>query len=302
MEANAKHNVSRSANGKMEVSFEKITPTKAKEYLDDFNHLNRSVTQSKVDQYVDLMLKGKFYCTTDAIAFSDSTNPLTKRSRLINGQHRLLGVIGSNTTQEFLVMRGVPDSTFEIIDTGKNRTSGDVLSTWRVPNPKQIAGIVGFILRFMNGSISNATNATSKGTQTISHGEVRDFALRNQKDLLNSREYGYDKYNKLVNPSHLSALHFIFKVVNRERADIFVNQLNTGENLNRESPVFILRHMLQENKEAQFKRTVVEISALIIKAWNAFYNGVKVERLKYARTEEFPEIAGLKEKKKKLAS
>lgn len=301
MEAKSdKSNAARSANGKMTVRFEKIGPKRAQEILDTFNHLNRKISWSKVSYYADLMARGKYKCSPDAIAISDE-NPFLKKPRLINCQHRLLGVVQSGTIQEFIIVEGMADDTFEIIDTGKNRTAGDVLSTFNITNPSQIAAMAKFILRFLDGNIGDAIHRSSAGKQTISNSMVTEFVLKHHVSLVNSREFGYSKLNKLVTKPSLASLHFIFKTIHKGKADGFITQLIEGAELKKTSPVFLLRQMLDDNKSRIINNlSDYDIQALIIKAWNADFDGVVVEKLKFSRTSDnFPEIRGLKERSTK---
>lgn len=104
----------------MTIEIRKIGPDEAKEILKSNTH-NRPVTQSRVKQHAQQMLKGNWTIGSDMIVISEDRV-------LLNGQHRLLGVIESGCTVEFVVRDDAEGNEFEVMDIGNPRSSGDILS------------------------------------------------------------------------------------------------------------------------------------------------------------------------------
>ncbi len=102
----------------------KITPEKATELLKNNDH-NRKVTKSRVAEYAKEMLSGMWMYNGESIIISES-------GRLLDGQHRLMAVIDSDTTIEAELIEGVPDQSGDVdifltINT-KNRSNVDALT------------------------------------------------------------------------------------------------------------------------------------------------------------------------------
>src|SRR6187200_3300928 len=84
------------------TAFERVTPKQAKAWLAESDgHNVRGITHNAVTTYANDMRAGEWQPIPVAICFD-------KDGMLVNGQHRLAGIVESDTTQMFLVARGVP--------------------------------------------------------------------------------------------------------------------------------------------------------------------------------------------------
>lgn len=81
---------------------------------------NRKLRKTRVSQYADAMKRGLWDIQNDAITIS-------KSGKLLNGQHRLSAIIEADTACQCLVLRGVDESTYTVIDAGLSRTINDAL-------------------------------------------------------------------------------------------------------------------------------------------------------------------------------
>lgn len=103
------------------TNYESITPEIAREYL-LHNSKNRIVKPRSVEAYARDMQRGDFRTTHQGIAFDTDGN-------LIDGQHRLLAIIMSNTPVTLLVTRGIPvDDGVMATDRGISRSIRDVMA------------------------------------------------------------------------------------------------------------------------------------------------------------------------------
>lgn len=109
------------------ANFEAITPELAKQYLMK-NSRNRPIKPSTVREYARDMLNGKFLTTHQGIAFDEN-------GVLSDGQHRLLALVASGKTLNFLVSRGLPPETTAVIDRGTTRSVRDVFLINRKGDP-----------------------------------------------------------------------------------------------------------------------------------------------------------------------
>lgn len=105
---------------KITINFESITPDMAREFLEKNSQKQRKVNARSVKSYADQMRKGLWYGDNgESIKFS--------HSGLIDGQHRLLGVIEYGKPVVMMVMRGLPDEHILAMDMGKKRNLSDIL-------------------------------------------------------------------------------------------------------------------------------------------------------------------------------
>lgn len=95
-----------------------ITPEVAGEML-THNRSNRNVREKTVRHYARDMRNDDWHLG-DTIKFDWN-------GRLIDGQHRLIAVAESGTTQRFFVVRNLPPEVQVVIDSGAKRTGADAL-------------------------------------------------------------------------------------------------------------------------------------------------------------------------------
>lgn len=103
------------STGKWEI----INPSKAKEYLAN-RATNRKVVEGDVHKYAQDMSANKWERNPQPIMFDTD-------GKLIDGQHRMLAVVESNTEQLFYVMRNVDTSVMLSVDSGRSRNDADAL-------------------------------------------------------------------------------------------------------------------------------------------------------------------------------
>ena len=108
----------------VKISIETIDKRKALEYLDKNFKFNRTITRRSIENYANQMRNGDWVLSWDAIAFNT-------KGELINGQHRLSGLIEANTSCEFFVIRDLPHKTAQYSDNGRKRTQSERMESER---------------------------------------------------------------------------------------------------------------------------------------------------------------------------
>ena len=105
------------------VAFERVNPKQARAWLAEAEgHNVRGITANAVATYANDMRDGNWQTIPVAICFD-------KDGLLVNGQHRLQGVVESDTTQMFLVARGVGPEVIAAMDQGLKRSVTAVANT-----------------------------------------------------------------------------------------------------------------------------------------------------------------------------
>jgi hypothetical protein len=123
----------------------KITPAIAAQMLDQ-NHLNtRPRNKRRVFNMAQVMKKGGWRLTHQGIALDDDGN-------VLDGQHRLNAVVESGVTVEMNVTTGVDPSVFAVLDVGRPRTVGDVLSIAGYANSSLLGSVIRMVHTYQNVS------------------------------------------------------------------------------------------------------------------------------------------------------
>ncbi len=136
----------------MKFKIQTITPIQAHEWLEECNRRiekgsfnQRPPSKAAVSKMVSDIRRGNFILTHQPIAFDTKGN-------LIDGRQRLSAIVKSKTDVELVVATDVPYNhkklrTIDIIDSGRNRTFGQVLKSFNNINSGHlIAGILRIIV------------------------------------------------------------------------------------------------------------------------------------------------------------
>lgn len=264
------------------AQFETITPEMATALLDK-NYHNRHLNKRNLDKVIMEINRGNFKITGESVKLSES-------DILLDGQHRLWGIVKTGKPQTILVIRNLDEDVFKYLDTGKTRNAADVLAIEGIANPGRMSSIARFIINFSRGhyfAVANS-NIVDKAYM-ITNADTSKFVNDNLEALVESSKYGFNKYNKLLTGSTLSALHFLFSKISEDSADDFCHKLGEGTNLDSTSPIFVLREKLRTDLRSTRKMRSLEKLALICKAWNLYRTGKIVTVLKWDSIKEpFP--------------
>jgi hypothetical protein len=257
-----------------------ITPDMARSIVETRNHSNRPISRNSVVAFAKEMKNGNWKLLTDAIAFDVNGN-------LINGQHRLLAVIMSETTQRFHIFENQPVANFTVYDTGKNRTAGDILSISGISNSasecKSLSSMIKFILNYeglptsanKEKRIIAVTSQANAKITGITNEIVLNYAQQNLARLQSSRTFAtaLDLPGKLKVPE-VAGLYYLMSKINLSKTNSFFNSLSSGANLSADSPILHL------NKALRYSDTLEHSSykssyklALVVKAWKMYCDG-----------------------------
>jgi hypothetical protein len=123
----------------MKTEIIKITPQMAKKWIENANHYNprKIINWNKVRTYSQAMKDGLWTLTHQGIAFD-------KRGNVVDGQHRLHGIIEANIPVWMMVTTGVDISAVPDMDQGLKRDTATLLNIDR-----RHAGVVAFLSRLV---------------------------------------------------------------------------------------------------------------------------------------------------------
>lgn len=179
----------------------------------------------------------------------------------------------------------MPESAFDTLDLGRRRGFCEILRANGERNVTSVAAATRVLWMLENAP---------DGRKVPSPTELLDYfdrvsAIR--KSAGNFRA----KFKGMMHGSASAALHFIFSREDAGKADEFFARLRDGANLDKSSPILMLRNRLIESDLSA--ATVVserEKMALTIKAWRAFIDGKPLRSLRWVergpQAEPFPDL------------
>jgi len=249
-----------------------LTSKEAKEMLAT-NTKNRKVSRVRVKEYAQAMRRGEWQLNGQPILISAS-------NVLLDGQHRLLALasIREDIKVPFVIGKNVSENAFETIDTGKKRSSADLLSICGVDakhcNTLAAAG------RILQTYLSNLEKINMTDVNLL---KLQNRYLQNKDyySLIHDEKYKELFYEGItlvldhkeslpLSPSESLFIYVLLNTLNPEKAKDFCNQLFISRSEVVNSPV---HHLLNRIKKGASSRTLLrrqERIACTLTAWNYY--------------------------------
>ena len=265
----------------MEINIETITPEVAQQILSTNTH-NRELNKRHVMFLCDQMQSGLWQMAADPIRISDT-------GVLLDGQHRLSAIVASKVTYDMLVVRGLPDTTFHVMDTGRIRSAGDVLQIGGHPNSRLIASIIRMVINYHRGNFSNTlANMGRVSGYTVTNGEIMAFAAETDMQPFVHQAKAWYRAWPMFTGSEYGFFYFILSNVDTSATIEFFDALTLGADLPADSPLFQLRKKMDQYKFGAKKvsSTPTERLGLVLKAWNLYRKGKTVSYLTFNKDKE----------------
>lgn len=242
------------------VAIETITPELAQQYL-ALNKENRSLSQAAVRQYGRDLAQGRWMFSNDAICFATD-------GRLINGQHRLEGVVSSGIPMQSIVVRGLPPETQHRMDGGRRRTAADALHLTGYPYTSLLAATAKQAILYTSGRMFRDAHE-----QRVSTAEIQDFITENP-GLLAAVELASLHQKRIdARPSVVGMSFWLFSQVDSEAASTFIESLAARVDLSAGSPILALDNRLRRLRDARVRTSQREQLFLFLKAWSYWRKG-----------------------------
>lgn len=263
----------------MNTEVREITPDIAKQMLKR-NANNRKCSEAHVSFLSKEMINDNWLFDGQPIRFSEG-------GTLLDGQHRLSAVVKSGKAQKFLILTGIHSDAFKVMDTGKYRSAADAFKVNGVEYYSVVSGAARFILNHKKGR-----NGES-GSNRISNSDLLEWYEDNKLIIEMAKESDKlsSSFSRILPPSYITALLFLFSEKSVTDAELFMSKLCRGLDLSINSPIYLIRKKLTEDKLNKAKLPMSHKTALIIKAWNFYRKGEEVRFLKWdSEKEKFPVI------------
>lgn len=269
-----------------------MTPALAVELMGR-NERNRPRSSATVDKYGRDLLSG---------AWNDNAQPVRVAwtGRLLDGQHRLQAIINTGVTIPMIVIYGLEEDSFEVMDRGGAKRFKDALTNRGVANAGAVAAACRLYMLWTRYDLGKRPHPM------LSVPEL-DRTLADHPGLATTTLALHHLRRRMI-PAAAMAVEYRLRELSPEKAASFFDALITGENLSKGDPRLVLRDVLGEMYvrtdgggggagRGQPRRTWSpdpgEQIALCVMAWNAFVAGKKLTaaKLKWDREAPFPELA-----------
>jgi hypothetical protein len=263
----------------MKVSVETIGPKKADEYLKKVSPAHQRKFRKRLGmQYAEEMKNGEFDETGESIIFDI-------KDRLVQGQHRMFAVKESGKEYEFAVVRGVNETAVTKMDTGLKRTASDVLHMEGSSHSTSISSQIRKYIILKKGKVGAFQKTRGITNDTI----LKEYRKRKKwwEDVNTNVKEWKREIDKALSPSDIGGLYAYLGDKSSNEASTFFVRLCLGTELKNTSPIWVLRQTLLRKRETELKSLVK--TAYVVKAWNAFRQGDKIEKLSFdPKKEGFP--------------
>jgi len=256
-----------------------VTPELAHEWL-GFNTHNRPVRFRAVAAYAADMTEGNWRWNGDTVKFAED-------GTLLDGQHRLAAVIEAGQAIDMLVVRGLENESQETMDGGAKRKFSDVLQLRGEANYITLAAIARRVATWESGDRRSSKSYTPTNPQLLQVLEkypwLREVAA--SANLVASR--------CALPASIIGLCWWVFSQIDAEDAEHFFGRLADDQHQAKGNPVYELRRAAANSKSVRGQRSETYLTAITIKAWNAYRDGAEVGLLRFkpggAKPETFPE-------------
>lgn len=242
----------------------------------------RTTKEHVVKMYADEMSNGRWMVNGDSIRFD-------KNGVLIDGQHRLKGVIKSGIAQEFVVVEDLDPECVKTIDIAHKRSIEDYLKNQEEGYTKGATAIVKIV---MNLRKSNKQIGQSAGNGSPSLMMVVDEYVRDRDNYAKATAYGkgVSKDSKgALKPSHVGAIfYYLVHELGIDEdyvKDFFFSIVNTTRN---DKTIYGKTFEKLENKDGKLGRSMREIMNVYITCWNARIHNCTTRLQSYSEWFELP--------------
>ncbi len=244
-----------------------VSPELARAWLER-NLGNRPIRQANLRRLVAAMKSGNWRMTGDPIRFSNS-------GKLIDGQHRLMAIVESGLAFPCVVMRGLDDAIFDVLDSGASRSKADVLFTeYGLPVETAIllSSIASIAYHYDSELYSFRSSVTKESIVEFvrAHPALIDSAIYTKANLV--RESPCAK-------AIAGAFHYYASALDPHACERFLERFMRGIGLSADDNLLHLRNLCYSARSARRPLGTRELFGRLIKFWNSERRG---KPIKYA--------------------
>lgn len=267
-----------------------INPEMASQIIDVANIRNRKVRQKKVAEFASVMKSGRWLLQNPMI-FSAS-------GELIDGQHRLLAVIESDTPVAFLAQITEPKVARSVnlaTDSGTPRNLADMLHFNAVPDASRVAPV---LVLERNYRIAHSPFQSSDSEKLDYLKLFRSIGDETFKVAFDAVPRGL--HTRLsVKRAVIDWLALQLVQIDPGHAHLFFGLTSNPSSLKETDAPYVLSQRMLElaSKRSRIGKAglpPIEQGTMFVKAWNCYYTNAKTKPsdINYRVREDFPLING----------
>jgi hypothetical protein len=257
------------------VGLVNVTPKVAENWL-KHNSRNRPIADPTTQRYLRDMVGDRWPFTGDPVRFSD-------KDEMLDGQHRCTAIVESGTSQELLVVSGLPTKTQAYMDGGRKRNAGHTLRSDETPYSTTVASVARLALLWNPGGIWVKDRKTELfGNLQLSVPELLQFADAHP-EIHEAAKQGRAVAGEVAGarPSVIGATYLRASMLEDgvfTAAEWFM-KLETGAGLGLKDPLLALRNGMMRTSSERLANPQVPQLWKVIRAWNASRTGEALGRL-----------------------
>ena len=260
---------------------EDVTPEMAAWML-QFNNQNRKLNERLVDELVRQIHADGFLLNGESIKLSrgvplldpdgkpvtDGEGHVMKVPLVVDGQHRLEAIKKSGKTVKILVVRGLDPDTQATVDTGRKRTTADVMRISGERESANLGAMLAGIWKWNAGDRKFGTNPKP------SPAEAKNLLAEDSDRIRRSLEVGLQTGRSYpdLSKSSLAISHYLLCQVDPglQFVPYMFHLIATGFDLSDGNPVAALRTRATRYRHGgqKQKMTMSRQVGLVINAWN----------------------------------
>ena len=263
----------------VKATVEFISPEKARDLLGSNIEHQRKIAKVNLSRIESDLLNDRFKLNGEPIIIG-------KTGKLLDGQHRLCAAVNTVTGFWSVVVRGVEDEYFHIINVGKGRSLADLLKISGEVNCNNLACAISRVAEYLRDASKLGQNKVS----TVSTSEAMNILAMMPSIRKSVADTCFISSTEVVSCGRLAWFHCLAHEECPDEAPEFFSRLQTGEMLKATDPIYLFRARMMADKQSNTKLPTREVLALLIKTWNSYIVGEQVKLLRWSQAEKFPTI------------
>jgi len=263
-------------HGTVTAELRTIAPEEARELLTRSNTHNRNLRRRVVTDYARDMRAGTWI-------FNGESIKLDHDGTLLDGQHRLAAIIEAGIPVSLLVITGFDTVAQDTMDTGRPRTSADVLSLHGETHATLLAATLRRVWMWDNGHHRLHSNYKPTNAECAA-------LLSERGEIRRSVEIAAGIYKTFpqIPLSVTATAHHILSRVDTAVAVWFFARVGDGANLPVGHPVLTLRTRILNDRMDGKRLPEYRVLAYLIRSWNAVREGQELTRLQFGPASTMP--------------
>lgn len=241
----------------VEITLELITPQLAELYLSKLPTARskikqRSQSPKSIDRYSGDMASEQWVFIADVIRFNVD-------GELVDGQHRLMAIIQSGSSEFQIVARGIEREGFAVFDTGRARSFADALRSMGVANTALVSSVTRRVFHWRRGNYATANvprvpNPLYLGVPA-SPGKLmetfEDLRPEIQRAVQRGSSLRQQFAPRTAAPAVIAFMYLLLSKYDLERCEAFFYELQSGPaQSGPEYPIHVLRDRLKKHLSA----------------------------------------------------